>query len=329
MAYEGLTEEETKILEADEAAQRGVTTDESPAIPPSGDNDDKSPSVADVLAEKGVNPDGTKATPPAASAPAGEQTPPAGGAAPDARFAAFLEQHKGKTPEQLLELAYQQTGRANGAEARGRQSREQLEGFTKRAQEVIADRRAKREAIAGKRQKFKEQLETDPDAATRDMHEEMLSKEEAELLNEERTVAHEAAFAQAAIAFPDIDRAALTEFGGQLNYSPEEISGVTDVRDLATLQLASLSGRLLMAGIIDIRGNLLAAPQAVEATDPRLTPPPAPATLSSAPARSSEQVPTVHKQLQDIHAMSTKELDAWERQNPGMLEKLLRAAENG
>ena len=111
-----------------------------------------------------------------------------------------------------------------------------------------------------------------------------------------------------------------------MNYEPGELDGVTDVRDLVTLHFASLTGRLIKAGVMDLHGNLLAAPVAVAATDPRLTAPPPITTLSSAPARGNEGGQTLEQQLTDITNMTDKQMEDLERTNPGLIDSLLRKA---
>lgn len=275
-----------------------------------------------------------EAAPAPAPAPAAEPAPapaPAAEPAPapaqteDERFAAFMAQHAGKSSEEIARLAFQQQQRANAEGFRARQARESVEATQTRVREALERAAQRREQIAQERQTFAQRLQDDPDAATREMHERMLSTEEQALAQEEVRARQDAAVGLARAAIPDFDRIApeVHAFGAEMNYTPEELNGITDGRDLVTLHLASLAGKLMKAGVIDVHGRFLKMPTAHEATDPRLNPPAAVTTLSSAPARSNGGGQSLGDQLMDISKMSDADFD---KLDPKVLEDLLRQA---
>lgn len=318
------SEDELKLLAADEA---------NAAVPPAEDDDANPITPEQVAAEQGVTTDGTPAPAPAAdTAPAADAaTPPAAATPPpqqtDAdRRAAFLAAHKDKTPEQLLELAFQQEGRANKAGFAARQSKESLDAIQQRATAAIARVAERRGKLGTEREQFNQQLQDDPDAATRAVHERLMSDEERQLANEELGIRRDAAVATVSSAFEGFDLDETRAFGAQMNYTPEELDGVTDVRDLATLHLAKLSGTLIAAGVIDLQGRLVQAPGAVAATDPRLAPAAPVTTLSSAPARGNEGGQSLEQQLSDIANMTDAQMEQMEKDHPGLIDSLLRRA---
>ena len=98
------------------------------------------------------------ATPVVEPAPVVDLTPAA-----DDDFATFAEQHKGKTPEELLKIAHDQSKRAAKAGFEARKSTQSVEDMRTRARQVVEDRKAK---TAASRDEFGKLLESDPDAAT-------------------------------------------------------------------------------------------------------------------------------------------------------------------
>jgi hypothetical protein len=263
-----------------------------------------------------------------APAPAGEAQPAPAGDKPqtdDERFAAFLEQHKGKSPEELARLAFQQTQRAATAGFQARRTRETLEQVQERARGALGRIAEERTRLGTQREQFAQQLQDDPDAATRAVHERQMSEDEARLVQQERQVLSDAAHGFAHQAVPDWDtqRAGVEAFGAEMNYSPEEIAGITDGRDLITLYLASKMGALIKGGICDLRGNLVQPPEPVVATDPRLTAPTPVTTLSSSPARSGGGAKTIEDELVDLTRMSDADFD---KLDPRVLENILRKA---
>lgn len=320
-AYSEPTEDELKLLETEMASDR---------VPPAEDDDSQPITPEQVAAEAGVSPTG--APKPAEAAPAAE----APAAAPkeqteDEKFAAFLEEHKGKTPEELAKLAYQQSQRANQSGFQARKAKEDAAAASKRISDALAGLQERRAKIAEKRTGFDEQLQTDPDAATREVHERLLTSEERELQQEEFRLKQDHMVSIVSQVIPDFHTAApmIAAFGAEMNYSPEELAAVTDPRDMVTLHLASLTGRLMKAGIMDLNGNIDPAKlaPAVAATDPRLAgKTPVIQTIGSAPARSGNGAQSLEQQLTEIAAMNEKQLEKFERDHPGVLDDLLRKA---
>lgn len=304
------------------------------AVPPAEDDDANPITPAQVAAEQGQP---AAAAEPAPAAPAADQPQgqPAGEQQQqqqqpeDERFRAFLEQHKDKSPEQLLQLAFQQQARANQAGFQARQSREQLDGLRDRARRTIEAQQAKRQQIAQEREQFGQRLQDDPDGATRDLHERLMSREERDTWEAERQARMDEAVGMASTAIPGFnERAADTmAFGREMNYSDEELNNISDGRDLVTLYLASLTGRMIKAGVMDIQGNLAAMPTPVENTHPALNPGvPVVQTLGSMPARTNGGGSTLDQQLTDITNMSDADFDKLLRENPQLVDDLLRKA---
>lgn len=230
----------------------------------------------------------------------------------DAKFEAFRAQHAGKTPDEVLRIAFQQERRATRTAFDARRATEERNQVVARATSALEARKA---AIADKRSRFDQQLEQDPDAATRALAHQRFDEEERAAEAEATRVAHEArldeAFELAYSAIPDLQTKLpeIYAFGGEMNYSPEELKGIADGRDLVTLYLASLAGNLIKGGLMDTRGTLVAAPPSVEATDPRLTAPAAVRTLSSAPARAADVAKSPEQALQDVLGLSDADFD--------------------
>lgn len=320
-AYSEPTEDELKLLETEMASN---------VVPPAEDDDTKPITPEQVAAEAGVTPIGEKK--PAEASPAAE----APAAAPkdqteDEKLAAFLEEHKGKSPEELAKLAFQQTQRANQSGFQARRAKEDAAAASKRISDALVGLQERRAKIAEKRTGFDEQLQTDPDAATREVHERLLTNEERELQQEEFRLKQDHMVSIVSQVIPDFHTAApaIAAFGAEMNYSPDELASVTDPRDMVTLHLASLTGRLMKAGIMDINGNIDPAKlaPAVAATDPRLVnKTPVIQTIGSAPARTTNGAKSLEQQLGEIAAMNDREMEKFERDHPGVLDQLLRQA---
>lgn len=184
---------------------------------------------------------------------------------------------------------------------------EERTAFVARAAEVLAARRAD---IAARRAAFDQQLQDDPDAATRALAEQQFTAEElqaqAEAEAAERDLRLDQAFQLASSAIPDLPERVkdIYAFGGEMNFTPEELNAIDDGRQLVTLYLASLTGNLMRAGMIDIRGNLLQAPPAVQTTDPRLTTPAVPRTLNGTPPRPTDAAKTPEQTMADLLNMT-------------------------
>lgn len=269
------------------------------------------------------------ATPPAPAAePAPATTPPAEPQqTEDERFAAFQQQHAGKSPEELARLAFQQSQRANGAEARARQANQTAATYQEnlRAEQERIERA--RQAVRDRRASFDQQLEQDPDAATRAMREETDAAELARLDAEEMKVRQDTAIGMATSALPDYftpNATAIHAFGGEVGYSKEELSAISDGRDLVVLSLANMAATLIKGGMMNTKGELITTPPPVvdpAPTDPRLTTPQPPQTLSSTPARPAASGISAERQATDVLNMSDADFN---KLPPAELDALLR-----
>lgn len=258
--------------------------------------------------------------------PPSDQQPPAG-QSEEERFKAWLEKHKDKSPEELQRLAFQQSQRANKGEATARVAGQNLEALASRVTAAME----RRNALSGKageaKQSFREKLAQDPDAATAEVHDRLVDADiaaaDAEL--DDARIAAAVGFARAHV--PDFDQRweGMKGLAGELGYTPEEIAGIRDGRDIVTFSLAQLSANLIKAGVIDIRGNLTVNPQpsTEEVTDPRLKTPEAIKTLGSGGSRSSDGAKTPEQAVQDLLALSDEEFDKLPQSE---IDKILRAA---
>lgn len=308
-----------------------MTTDNT--VPPPDESEGAPAAAAPEAPAAPAAPSAPAPTAPVApSAPAaprpGDPIPAAPEQTDDERFAAWQAQHAGKSPEELAKLAFQQQQRASRAEAEKRRTGETLAQIQDRVRTASERAAAERERISAERTAFQQRLADDPDAATRELHERQITAEEARIAAEEHAARVDAAIGLASLALPDFqERAArVYAFGNAVGYSQQELAGISDGRDLITLSLAEMSARLIQAGMMDMKGNLMAAPPAAEATDPRLTAPTPMATLSSAPARAAPAGNgNVVRQATDILSMNdadfaklpAAELDALMRQLEG------------
>lgn len=265
---------------------------------------------------------------PAAPAP-GEPTPaaPAPAAEPtdDEKFAAWQAANAGKTPEELARIAFNQEQRAKREAFQNRQRGETLEQINTRVKAAADKAAADRAAIEQRDKDFRQKLAADPDAAALQIHEERIEADRQRIANEEFTARQDAAIGLATQAVPDFqERApAVYAFGGEMGYSKEELAGISDGRDLVVLSLADMAARLIKGGLMDMRGNLVAAPQPVAETptDPRLTAPVPVATLSSTPARPATTTAAPTKQATDLLSMSDADFS---KLPPAELDALLR-----
>ncbi len=300
---EDFTDEETAALAA-------LELDNTPPAPEDPD-EISSGDVADPAAAPPAAPPAAPAAAPVVVDPAA--APPAAAAADDAAFKEWREANKDKTPEELAQLAFQQSKRADRVSFDHRRLTSASADLAKRAREALDSRKGN---IAERRAAFDKRLEEDPDGATRDLANQRFTEEEraaeAEVDRLEREARVDEAINLAASAIPDFQKVfpEIQAFGGEMNYSPEEINAISDGRDVVTLYLASRAASLIKAGIMDMRGNIVAtAPPAVADTDPRLTPKNAPRTLNNAASRATDAAKTPEQELADILALSDEEFD--------------------
>lgn len=312
-------------LSADEQKQLDtfMTTDNT--APPADEQEGAPPAAAPAPAEPAI------AAAPAPTAPAAPAAAPApADQTEDERFAAWRAQHEGKTPEELARLAFQQTQRASGAEARARTATTSLQQINERVEAARTRAATARQAIADRQKAFNEQLQSDPDAATKALREERDAADLKAIDDEEHSARVDAAIGLASTAFPDFETRApaVYGFGGEMGYSKEELAGISDGRDLVVLTMAEGMARLMKAGLVDVRTmQLTAAPPPVvdpTPTDPRLTVPAPVATLSSTPARPASANATPSRQATDLLNMSDAD---FAKLPPAELDALLRQLE--
>lgn len=289
--------------------------DRTSGLPPP-DSSDELPQGDDDGQGDGDAADKPGAPAPAAPAPAADGEQGEGdddGESGDAReeLSKFLEKHKGKSTDELLSLAFQQSKRANRAEFDSRKTNENLSQVLARIQ---AARDARVNAIADKRKSFRDKVETDPDAALLEAREEQISAEEqAELARfdqEEFQARASAAIELASSVIPDFATRApqIRTFGVEMGFSPDEVDQIVDGRQIVTLHLASIAGRMMQAGIIDNAGRFLQLPEPAEEGQPQTAP--RGSGFNRAPNRAANAGKTIEQQLADLDGMDDDAFDA-------------------
>ena len=261
------------------------------------------------------------ATPVVEPAPVVDLTPAA-----DDDFATFAEQHKGKTPEELLKIAHDQSKRAAKAGFEARKSTQSVEDMRTRARQVVEDRKAK---TAASRDEFGKLLESDPDAATKALADRLFDADEQAAQTEAETLENEAAITEA-LEFagqyiPDLHIQApkMFEVATDIGFDADEVRGITDGRQLVALHLAQLGKIAIVGGLIDTRGNLIQQAGNSEPTDPRLKAPAPMTTAGSTGGGTPPARPNGARALQDALLLSDKEFDALSDDD---LEKMFAAA---
>lgn len=221
---------------------------------------------------------------------------------------AWQAANAGKTPEELAKIAFQQTQRASREAFENRKRGETLEQINTRVRQAGERAAAERQRIADERTAFAERLASDPDAATKDLHERQMSEREAQVASDEQAARVDAAIGLASQAVPDFQERApsVYAFGGEMGYSKEELARISDGRDLVVLSLADMAARHIKSGRMNMRGELMPEPQPVAdtPTDPRLTAPTPIPSLSSTPARPAASGKTATAQAIDLANMS-------------------------
>ena len=241
--------------------------------------------------------------------------------APDEEFRQFLEKHKDKSPEELARLAWQQDKARR--EARGREKEAVL--AIQRVQQELVERAARRrEQIEKERQEFDNALVNDPDQAAR------MAFEAAQKARIEREEAEQRALLDAQYQqmyrqmIPDFDQVApqMAEFAvKRMNYAPEEALQISDPRDLALVDMAWRFQRLIDAGVVDRRGNVIAGNIQQEAPS-RIAVPAAPKTLGSIGGQAPGRQPTLQERVAAIINMDDSEFANLGQKD---LEEILRA----
>jgi len=317
------TAEELAQMEEDER-KRGLpepddSSQQQPAAEPGDEGDD------DELDE-----DGEPKPKPAAQEPApkveGEEEEEEEG---DDKLAGFLAKHQGKTPEELVKLAFQQQQRAARAEFDQRKTSENLSTVLARIQQA---RDARVNKTAEERAAFEAKLKDDPDAAVLEAREAQLAERQqaelAELDAEEFNARATAAIELASAAIPEFQKRApgIRSFGVELGFSPEEVGQMVDGRQIVGLYLASIAGNMIKAGIIDTSGRFLKLPQPVEEpTDGQQEQGKRRGTgFGRQPARGAQGAKTLEARLAEAASMTDEEFD---KLDPKALEELLREVE--
>lgn len=246
-------------------------------------------------------------------------------------LAAFLERHKGKSPEEIAKIAFQQSKRAGRAEFSVRETQTRLTTVLDRIQQARDQRLAQ---IGERREQFRDKLEKDPDAALLEAREATLAREEqeaiAELDQEEFRARADAAIELAASAIPDFANRAprIRQFGVDMGFSPEEVDRIVDGRQIVTLHLASIAGNLIRAGVMDAAGNFIGLPEPSRDAGQdggqgggRTRP-----GFGKTPARGAGTTKTIDDRLAEVSKMSDKDFD---KLTDEQLDALLREAELG
>lgn len=249
----------------------------------------------------------------------------------DDELAAFLEKHKDKSPEELARIALQQSKRANRAEFDTRKLSDNLNSVLERIQQA---RDAKLQAIEKKRTEFEKKVADDPDAALLESRREQLERDENEAVrqaeDDEFNARADAAVALASSAIPEFAKRApaIRAFGQEMGFSPEEVAGIVDGRQIVTLYLASIAGNMIKAGLIDTAGKFLNLPEPV--TDPSKADGQGRggggrrSGFGRTPARGAGGGKSLEDQAADVLAMSDADFD---KLDPEKLDALLRELE--
>jgi cell division septation protein DedD len=206
--------------------------------------------------------------------------------------------------------------------------RERVGALAERARQAQEARQQVHSSIPEMKAKFREKLATDPDGAVAELFD-ALADQRLQQADDEVTAAR----IDEAIVFADAHIPNFSEqwpgmhgLAREVGYSDEELNAIDDPRPLIILSLANHTARLMKAGIMDRMGNIVNAPQ-VEAQplDPRLAAPDPQRTLSGG-ARSARSNASMADQLNEILAMTPEQFDKFDRENPGAIESLLKAA---
>lgn len=306
----------------DSAYDEPDLTDEEKRILAELDGPTPTPTPTPAATEEG---DKTKVDTAPAPAPAPTPTPaPAPAPSEDDEFKEFLGKHQGKSPEELARIAFDQNKRAAREGFNARQTQQRFDVLESNAKKLLESRT---QSIAQRREEFAKRLREDPDQATQELHERLLTDEEQRAEAEYVSNQQSAAIELATTALPHLRETKddVYAFGLEMNYGPENLDAIVDGRDLVVLTMAKQFADLFKAGLVDITGKLLVqAPNPVEQTDPRLKPQPAQVqTLSSAPGRTPATERSIADQIADLTRMPD---DEFAKLDPKLIDSLLNAA---
>ena len=308
-----LSDADKAILAAQDEADRQITAAPDGKVPGilEGDSDSNN---AELIAEA----EATAAAAAAAAKKPDAAAPAAPAVAPEApadapageTLAQFIARHADKPPEELAALVENRGKRLSREQFQRRQSGRTPEQM-QAARNALQQRR---QSITGTKDTLAKTIEEDPDAATRLLAERAVDADLAEVERAERALDAEehAARLDNAIDFaakyvPDFGQVfpQMREFGSALGYTPEELDGISDGRDLVVLNLARIAGNLIQSKVIDVRGNMLPRANPVDPApkDPRLTAP-APPSTHSGPSNAAAPQLTIEQQISGALSMS-------------------------
>lgn len=177
-------------------------------------------------------------------------------------FEEFAKMHAGKSPEEILKLAYNQSNariearrEAKDAREETRQTAELLQKVQTRISEAFQN---KQKEIQEKREAFQARLNADPDAATQELHDRLLREEEEAAQQQARTEWVETQRRVLHSIIPDFDQRndTIVRFAnGVMGYTPDELKGAVDYRDLVTLDMAERFYSAVNRGLITFDGQ--------------------------------------------------------------------------
>lgn len=323
-------DDEPELTDDEKAALEAEKTDNT--LPPAdseegGEEPSPAPAAEETPAEEALAEEGK----PAAEAKPAEAEKPAEQAAPqpteEDELAAFLEKHKGKSPEELARLAFQQSKRANREGAASRVASQQLQSLAERAKAALERRNKILEAVPDAKKRFRDRLKEDPDGATAELYDRLVEREAAAAdgVVEQAQFEQAVGFAQAHVPAFEQRWPYMRALAAEVGYSPEEINSVRDGRDIVVLSLAQVAADLMKGGFIDAYGRptgLLPKPTE-EATDPRLTGPEPIRTVGSGGARANDATPSPEEAMRNLLALSDEDFDKMSEEE---INNILRAA---
>jgi hypothetical protein len=270
----------------------------------------------------------------------------------DDEFKSFLDKHKGKKPDEILKLLHQQNKARAATNVEAKRYREEAEQHARTLQQVMERiaqaRQQKAQEIASRRQRFDEELKQDPDAATRNLHDQMLRKEQEELERQQWSafienqrqqfdsqLRKEIGKGMQDVA-EDLFRYAVEDGG----YTPEEVSRASDARDLITLDRARRFMSLVKSGVVmpngQINPNYRPQPQQTQQPQQRgqqaldraaRIAAEAPRTLSDARGANPDARKSLRARAEEILSLDQREFGRLAES--GELDSLLRELDRG
>jgi hypothetical protein len=241
-------------------------------------------------------------------------------------LAEFMAKHKGKSPEELLKLAFNQDKARRERDLEAKQAKAAKEQAAQRlaqiAEAMRRDQEQRERARLAEKKQFEEELKSDPDAATRKLMERQHARERQEeqqrqwdaFVQTQTQLFAERVHAEMGKTLeevgPDLMRYAVEEGG----YTPQEVAAAADHRDLVTLSRAMRFAAAVKAGYLLPNGQpnpkafagAAAAPQqrgqeslarASKLADQ------APRTLSDARGKQTDGRKTLVKKAEEILSM--------------------------